>query len=317
LQQFHACGGRDLVGACTCRNSAQLGLLCIASDRLTSHVQCTLEHSLATLNTASFPSLHPHLRLTVVLSSATTAVPARGIPCVCKEMLRCLCWMRKARRAPLQVQRMCACMQGERRLGGSALAQAYGQVGSDCPDVDMHAVRAAFETTQKFIKSGQIVSGHDISDGGAAVALLEMAFSGLAGIKVRFSLLLSLLGLIRSRFLTSRAPLICGPRSQDDLRNENTFLRSCVLMRGKHMISGKSCVFLKRHSHQSVLLQHGRDYPHCDVRRSQGEVPSPLAHQRGRHSCTFGAAVNLPQSISEFNLKSPKDATVINHINSA
>lgn len=80
-------------------------------------------------------------------------------------------------------------IQGQRRLGGSALAQAYRQIGSDCPDVDMASVKAAFETTQTLLKSGRIVSGHDISDGGAVVALLEMAFAGVAGIKVRACLI--------------------------------------------------------------------------------------------------------------------------------
>lgn len=75
-------------------------------------------------------------------------------------------------------------VQGQRRLGGSALAQAYSQLGSDCPDVDMLTVQGAFETTQTLLKSGRIVSGHDISDGGAVVTVLEMAFAGVAGVQV-------------------------------------------------------------------------------------------------------------------------------------
>lgn len=75
-------------------------------------------------------------------------------------------------------------MQGQRRLGGSALAQAYNQVGSECPDVGMPELQAAFETTQQLLKDSRLVSAHDISDGGAVVALLEMAFAGLAGLKV-------------------------------------------------------------------------------------------------------------------------------------
>lgn len=73
-----------------------------------------------------------------------------------------------------------------RRLGGSALAHAYGQVGSLSPDVDLQALGAAFEVTQKLIKKkdSPIVSGHDVSDGGLAVALLEMAFAGNVGIDV-------------------------------------------------------------------------------------------------------------------------------------
>lgn len=75
-------------------------------------------------------------------------------------------------------------MQGKRRNGGSALAQVYGQLGDSCPDVKMVAVKAAFEVTQHLISQGTVLSGHDISDGGIAVALLEMAFSGVAGILI-------------------------------------------------------------------------------------------------------------------------------------
>lgn len=73
---------------------------------------------------------------------------------------------------------------GRRRLGGSCLAQVYGQVGESSPDVSPAALGAAFNATQKLIKSGKILAGHDISDGGAAVALLEMAFAGNCGLAV-------------------------------------------------------------------------------------------------------------------------------------
>ena len=73
-----------------------------------------------------------------------------------------------------------------RRLGGSALAHAYGQVGSLSPDVDLGALEKAFEVTQRLVKKkdSPIASGHDVSDGGLAVALLEMAFAGNVGIDV-------------------------------------------------------------------------------------------------------------------------------------
>jgi hypothetical protein len=80
---------------------------------------------------------------------------------------------------------VCAVLQGARRLGGSALAQAYGQVGDETPDVVMRDVKAAFQTTQALLAQGKLLAGHDISDGGAVVALLEMAFAGAAGIQVR------------------------------------------------------------------------------------------------------------------------------------
>ncbi|GAB4490808.1 MAG: phosphoribosylformylglycinamidine synthase [Thermodesulfovibrionales bacterium] len=75
--------------------------------------------------------------------------------------------------------------EGKNRLGGSALAQCYGQVGDDCPDLDDPALlKAAFESVQELIAQGLLLAGHDRSDGGLITTLLEMAFSGNCGIEI-------------------------------------------------------------------------------------------------------------------------------------
>lgn len=77
---------------------------------------------------------------------------------------------------------------GKHRLGGSALAQCYGQVGDQSPDVeDAAELKAAFEALQESIDKGLILSGHDRSDGGLVVTLLEMAFAGNCGLDIRVS----------------------------------------------------------------------------------------------------------------------------------
>lgn len=71
---------------------------------------------------------------------------------------------------------------GKRRLGGSALAQVHGQIGDECPDMnDPDLLKRAFLAIQKLIDQDLILAGHDISDGGLIVALLEMAFAGNCG----------------------------------------------------------------------------------------------------------------------------------------
>ncbi|KAL3581577.1 hypothetical protein D5086_015909 [Populus alba] len=73
--------------------------------------------------------------------------------------------------------------KGKRRLGGSALAQAFDQVGDDCPDLDdVSYLKKTFEFVQDLITEEIISSGHDISDGGLLVCALEMAFAGNCGI---------------------------------------------------------------------------------------------------------------------------------------
>ncbi|KAG1710488.1 Phosphoribosylformylglycinamidine synthase [Nymphon striatum] len=74
------------------------------------------------------------------------------------------------------------------RLGGSALAQVYSQLGEEVPDVDYpDLLSTAFDTIQSFILGDDkslITAGHDISDGGLISCLLEMAFAGNCGINV-------------------------------------------------------------------------------------------------------------------------------------
>ena len=74
---------------------------------------------------------------------------------------------------------------GRYRLGGSALAQVYGQLGDESPDVeDSQLLRRGFEAVQELIGKDLVLAGHDRSDGGLVTCLLEMAFAGNCGLDV-------------------------------------------------------------------------------------------------------------------------------------
>jgi phosphoribosylformylglycinamidine synthase len=76
--------------------------------------------------------------------------------------------------------------RGRYRLGGSSLAHAYRQIGDESPDIeDPQLLKRAFAAIQNLIDKGLVLSGHDISDGGLIVTLLEMGFSGNCGIDIR------------------------------------------------------------------------------------------------------------------------------------
>uniref|UniRef100_A0A8C5LIX6 Phosphoribosylformylglycinamidine synthase n=1 Tax=Jaculus jaculus TaxID=51337 RepID=A0A8C5LIX6_JACJA len=77
---------------------------------------------------------------------------------------------------------------GQHRLGGTALAQCFSQLGKQPPDLDHpeNLVRA-FHITQGLLKDRRLCSGHDVSDGGLVTCLLEMAFAGNCGIEVDVS----------------------------------------------------------------------------------------------------------------------------------
>jgi phosphoribosylformylglycinamidine synthase len=77
---------------------------------------------------------------------------------------------------------------GKARLGGSALAQAWQQVGDEAPDVDdADLLRRAFAAVQELVGNGCVVSAHDRSDGGLITAVAEMAFAGNTGAEIELS----------------------------------------------------------------------------------------------------------------------------------
>ncbi|KAL6178387.1 hypothetical protein ACLB2K_049905 [Fragaria x ananassa] len=77
---------------------------------------------------------------------------------------------------------------GKRRLGGSALAQVFDQIGNDCPGLeDVPYLKRVFEGVQGLLDDELISAGHDISDGGLLVCALEMAFAGNCGINLELT----------------------------------------------------------------------------------------------------------------------------------
>jgi phosphoribosylformylglycinamidine synthase len=76
--------------------------------------------------------------------------------------------------------------QGRNRMGGSALAQVYKQVGDVAPDVDdARLLKSFFDLVQRLNTEGKLLAYHDRSDGGAFVSLCEMAFAAHIGLDIR------------------------------------------------------------------------------------------------------------------------------------
>ena len=75
--------------------------------------------------------------------------------------------------------------QGMNRLGGSALAQAYNQLGDSAPDVDSDILKRFFTTLSKLKESDAILAYHDRSDGGLLTTLSEMAFASHSGLRIK------------------------------------------------------------------------------------------------------------------------------------
>ncbi len=73
---------------------------------------------------------------------------------------------------------------GKNRMGGSSLAQVYGQIGDTAPDVDNpEQLKNFFAEIQRLNAENKILAYHDRSDGGLFVTLCEMAFASRCGLE--------------------------------------------------------------------------------------------------------------------------------------
>ena len=73
------------------------------------------------------------------------------------------------------------------RLGGSALAQTYGQLGHETPDVEDPSAFKALLTLLLELHDEQLVGAmHDRSDGGLFTTLVEMAVTSRRGVSIEF-----------------------------------------------------------------------------------------------------------------------------------
>jgi phosphoribosylformylglycinamidine synthase len=75
--------------------------------------------------------------------------------------------------------------QGKNRLGGSALAQVYGELGADPADLDVPQRLIGLAAALRELRAaGMLRAYHDRSDGGLFATLIEMAFAGHCGLDI-------------------------------------------------------------------------------------------------------------------------------------
>jgi phosphoribosylformylglycinamidine synthase len=75
---------------------------------------------------------------------------------------------------------------GKNRLGGSVLAQVYGELGSEPADLDDAQRLVNFaQALSELKREGLVLAYHDRSDGGLFATLTEMAFAGHCGLDIK------------------------------------------------------------------------------------------------------------------------------------
>ncbi|ADT87829.1 phosphoribosylformylglycinamidine synthase [Vibrio furnissii NCTC 11218] len=79
---------------------------------------------------------------------------------------------------------------GQNRLGATALAQVYKQLGDKPADVDnAEQLKGFFDAMQTLVRNDKLLAYHDKGDGGLFVTLAEMAFAGHCGVKANIETL--------------------------------------------------------------------------------------------------------------------------------
>jgi phosphoribosylformylglycinamidine synthase len=169
--------------------------------------------------------------------------------------------------------------KGQNRMGASALAQVYGQVGHEAPDVDdPRVLKLFFAVIQALNELGFLLAYHDRSDGGLFVTLCEMAFAGRTGVQIDVGELgrdplaalfneelgavlqvpserrAGIFGALKKAGLMRHTRLI-GSTSDDD--------RVSILRNGKPLFSETRVTLQRAWSETSYRLQALRDNPQC------------------------------------------------------
>jgi phosphoribosylformylglycinamidine synthase len=109
---------------------------------------------------------------------------------------------------------------GANRLGGSALAQVYNQLGNKSPDIDPQILKSFFDGIQALNHDGKILAYHDRSDGGLFTTVAEMIFASRLGVSMDIS---SLRGDKLSKLFSEELGAVIQVRSADVPALTSTF----------------------------------------------------------------------------------------------
>jgi len=170
---------------------------------------------------------------------------------------------------------------GRNRLGASALAQTYGELGDEAPDVDdPQKLKACFAALQHLNEAGRLLAYHDRSDGGLFAALCEMMFAGHLGVTVDIGALVNDRGALAALFSEELGALL-QVRSRDLPEVQRVFQlanlagqchligtlnragRLIIKARGRQIYSESGIVLQRAWSELTWQLQRLRDNPVC------------------------------------------------------
>jgi phosphoribosylformylglycinamidine synthase len=119
--------------------------------------------------------------------------------------------------APAEGDAIALCGPFSPSQAGSELAKQRGELGPGLPSLPIADVAAAIDAVRDAVAEGRVRAAHDISDGGLACALAEMAIAGGVGAVVDLDELVEVRGCSGETALFGEGPggfLLAGERSQ-------------------------------------------------------------------------------------------------------
>ncbi len=165
------------------------------------------------------------------------------------------------------------CAGAAARLGGSALAQVYAQLGDEAPDVRADELKALLECVSALRAQGVLCAYHDRSDGGLLATLLEMSFAARVGLDIQVEgepladLFNEEIGIVVQLADKDVAPLLAHlpqslvrSRVVAQLRDDEQI---CVLSGGKTLLTDNRASLQEAWAKTSYLMQRRRDNPDC------------------------------------------------------
>jgi len=170
---------------------------------------------------------------------------------------------------------------GRNRLGASSLAQVYGEVGDEAPDLeDATRLRNFFTAIQALSADGALLAYHDRSDGGLIVTLAEMMFASHVGLAVRIDAIVGKDGAIGALF-SEELGAVVQVRTPDVVRVRAAFekagLGALVNAIGTIALDGHLRV---THGRRIVLAASG-----VDLLRSWSATSRSIARLRDNPEC--------------------------------
>ncbi len=155
------------------------------------------------------------------------------------------------------------------RLGGSALAQTYAQLGDSAPDVNAQELKNLLDLLTAARADGRLLAYHDRSDGGLLTTLAEMGFAARKGLDITVGedvlaeLFNEEIGVVvqvhRDDVERLHGP---GVRATEvaTLRSDE---RLVVMSNGKECFSSTRTELQMCWARTSYLMQRRRDNPEC------------------------------------------------------